>query len=201
MDLHLADTIALERDTLLSPPFSVCLVDAHEQDSMDNIITSIVMGADGVWLPPRTRFLAATLEEVECPADCCGLTVMRSTYARLGLMMQQAWIDPGYRGTLTFGMFNASLHRIKLEKADSLWSVKWLKLGRDEAPYTGRYQGSKGLQLPRALKRGECCYRSVTTVATLKPQSTSASCASGSTAPSMGLATGTRCPAHHSRNC
>lgn len=69
-----------------------------------------------VELKPKEFILASTTEHVEIPATMAAQVAGKSSLARLGLSIHQTagWVDPGFKGTLTLELFNASNMPIKL---------------------------------------------------------------------------------------
>ncbi len=60
-----------------------------------------------LWLHPGHFVLGATLEFVRMPTTVAGLLVGRSSWARLGLVVETAGlVQPGYSGTLTYELTN-----------------------------------------------------------------------------------------------
>ncbi len=54
-----------------------------------------------VSIPPGKFALASTLELFNMPLDLIGVVHDKSTWARMGLVVQNTLIDPGWRGHLT----------------------------------------------------------------------------------------------------
>lgn len=60
-----------------------------------------------LWLHPGQFLLGSTLEFVRMPSDLAGLLVGRSSWARIGLVVEMAGlVQPGYAGTLTYELAN-----------------------------------------------------------------------------------------------
>jgi dCTP deaminase len=60
-----------------------------------------------LWLHPGQFLLGSTLEFVRMPADLAALLIGRSSWARLGLVVEMAGlVQPGYAGTLTYELVN-----------------------------------------------------------------------------------------------
>ena len=54
-----------------------------------------------ITLEPGAMLLASTLEHFEMPLNLTGVVHDKSTWARMGLVVQNTLIDPGWRGHLT----------------------------------------------------------------------------------------------------
>jgi dCTP deaminase len=60
-----------------------------------------------VWLHPGQFLLGSTMEFVRMPRNLSGLVVGRSSWARIGLIVEAAGlVQPGYAGTLTYQLAN-----------------------------------------------------------------------------------------------
>ena len=103
-----------------------------------------------VVIPPKAYALVLTLERVKLPDDVMGDMKLRSSLAREGLIGSFAWVDPGWDGKLTLGLFNASEKEVKLHYMERFVQMAFVRLeGPARRPYSGRYQGSKGLVLSK----------------------------------------------------
>lgn len=103
--------------------------------------------SDGIHIQPGTFFLASTKERIELP-DFIGATVMgRSSFGRLGLEIHRAgWIDPGFCGTVTLELDNASPNTIYLEEGMRIGQLVFQYLREPStSPYTGDYNGQDGV--------------------------------------------------------
>ena len=80
--------------------------------------------------------LVLTRETVKFPLDIAGEIGMRSSHARVGLILLHGMqVDPGYEGHLRFGLFNASPRKITLDYCDEICMIEFHKLvGAAETP-------------------------------------------------------------------
>ncbi|NJE62343.1 dCTP deaminase [Thermococcus sp. 21S7] len=109
-----------------------------------------VRGAGKVVIPPRTYALILTLERVKLPDDVMGDMKLRSSLAREGLLGSFAWVDPGWDGNLTLGVYNASDKPVELAYGERFVQIAFIRLeGPAKNPYRGNYQGSQHLVLSR----------------------------------------------------
>jgi dCTP deaminase len=75
----------------------------------------VVPLGQGLWLHPDQFLLGSTLEFVRVPADLAGFLTGRSSWARLGLIVETAGlVQPNYSGTLTYELANAGDSPIRL---------------------------------------------------------------------------------------
>jgi len=104
-------------------------------------------------IPPGSYALVLTLERIGLPGDITGDMKLRSSLAREGLIGSFAWVDPGWDGNLTLGIYNASSTPVKLTYGECFVQIAFIRLEAPaKNPYRGSYQGSQHLALS---KRGE----------------------------------------------
>jgi dCTP deaminase len=104
--------------------------------------------ADEFILKPNTRYLLHTLEYVSLPPELMGFVELRSTFARLGLMIPPTIIDGGFEGQITIEVLSTSFP-IKLRTGIRFLHVVFSKLTTPvNKPYRGKYQFQKGVKLP-----------------------------------------------------
>lgn len=69
------------------------------------------------FLPPETFALATTNEFIKLPNDIGAYIQGRSSIGRAGLFVENAgFVDPGFAGTITLELFNATKYPIQLEE-------------------------------------------------------------------------------------
>ncbi|WP_297089930.1 dCTP deaminase [Thermococcus sp.] len=113
-----------------------------------------VKEAGRVAIPPKTYALILTLERVKLPDDVMGDMKLRSSLAREGLLGSFAWVDPGWDGNLTLGIYNASNEPVELAYGERFVQIAFIRLeGPARNPYRGNYQGSQHLALSKRRKR------------------------------------------------
>jgi len=62
--------------------------------------------AQDITVPPGSFVLASSLEHFDMPLDLLGVIHDKSTWARMGLVVQNTVIEPGWRGHLTLELTN-----------------------------------------------------------------------------------------------
>ncbi|RLF22680.1 MAG: dCTP deaminase [Thermoprotei archaeon] len=109
----------------------------------------VVERGDVFIIEPYEHVLISTLEYIEMPPDLMGFVELRSTYARLGMLMPPTIVDASFRGQLTLEVRNGPF-RIKLKRGARFAHIIFAKLLNPvEKPYSGKYQGQKGVTLPK----------------------------------------------------
>ncbi|NIO21328.1 MAG: dCTP deaminase [Candidatus Aenigmarchaeota archaeon] len=100
--------------------------------------------ANEVVLPPKTHVLVRTRERVELPNDVGGITKLRSSLSRIGLMFNNAgWVDPGFKGTLTLSVFNPNDSPVKIKAGTRFFQLLLVRLDRESEGYSGKYLGQR----------------------------------------------------------
>jgi len=100
---------------------------------------------------PNEKVLLTTLEYVELPADIMAFVELRSSFARLGLIMPPTIIDAGFKGNITLEI-QGSAFPVKVYAGQRFAHIIFAKtLNPVEKPYEGRYQGQRGVTLPKLL--------------------------------------------------
>ncbi len=104
---------------------------------------------DSFVIKPYEKILLTTLEYIELPNDIMGFVELRSSFARLGLLMPPTIIDAGFKGNITLEIQGSSFP-IRLYYGQRFAHVIFAKtLNPVERPYRGRYQGQRGVTLPK----------------------------------------------------
>jgi dCTP deaminase len=100
---------------------------------------------DVLSLQPDAFYLLDTAEYVVLPASCCGLLTLKSSTGRRGLALAHAgFVDPGFEGTLTFGLSVMVPWPVSLECHDRLVQLVLMQMQSEpEAAYAGHYQRSR----------------------------------------------------------
>jgi len=99
--------------------------------------------ADKITLKPGKYVLIETLERVNMPHNLMARILQRSSIFRCGCMLATAVVDPGYCGTLTMGLKNASSQQFTLEKKARIAQIVFEEVKDSRKAYAGRYQGGK----------------------------------------------------------
>jgi len=108
--------------------------------------------ADECLIPPNSFALAETVEYLEIPRDVLGVCVGKSTYARIGIIVNVTPLEPEWRGKVTIEISNTTPLPAKVYAGEGIAQV--LFLAADEvcrisyADKKGKYQDQPGLTLP-----------------------------------------------------
>lgn len=107
--------------------------------------------AEDVQVKPGRYALASTLEHFQMPDNLVAFVKDKSTWARMGLAVQNTVIEPGWRGFLTLELSNHSDYVIGIKAGAPIAQIVFSFLDRPaEQPYSGKYQDQEsGAQKPR----------------------------------------------------
>lgn len=92
----------------------------------------IILGAESggsLTLEAGDFALVLTKESVKFPLNMAAVIGMRSTLARMGLILLHGMqVDPGFEGHLRFGLYNASPRKVTLDYEDDICMIEFHKL-------------------------------------------------------------------------
>lgn len=95
-------------------------------------------------IKPREYYITKTIEELNLPKNIIALFVPRATLFRSGLILKTGLVDPGYSGSLFFGIYNASNCNFTIELGARYCSVYFLEIkGKIKNLYRGQWQGGR----------------------------------------------------------
>ncbi len=148
-----SDEIVRENGVDLRLGSSYCVLkdvdDVLDLRASDDISKLYECGEDEyIILKPNKRYLLHTLEYIGLPPELMGFVQLRSTFARLGLMIPPTIIDGGFEGQITIELLTSSFP-IKIYPGTRFLHVVFAKLTTPvNKPYKGKYQGQRKVTLP-----------------------------------------------------
>jgi dCTP deaminase len=103
-------------------------------------------------IPPNSFALAETVEFLEIPRDIIAVCVGKSTYARVGLIVNVTPLEPEWRGKVTLEISNTTPLPAKVYAGEGIAQILFLRAEAvcrtSYADKAGKYQDQKGLTLP-----------------------------------------------------
>jgi len=94
--------------------------------------------------------LCHTVEVISIPVDVVGVVHDKSTFARLGLAVQNTVLEPGWSGQVTLELTNHGPSTIMLPVHGGIAQVVFHTLTEpSSSPYDGKYNEQRGVVLPR----------------------------------------------------
>lgn len=117
---------------------------------------SVVDFIGDVCIVPANSFaLARTIEYFKMPEDVLAICLGKSTYARCGIIVNVTPFEPGFEGHITIEISNTTPLPAKIYANEGIAQVLFLQGDEPcEVSYKdkkGKYQGQKGITLPRIL--------------------------------------------------
>lgn len=87
--------------------------------------------------------LASTIEKFRMPKDVVGIVHDKSTWARLGLAVQNTVIEPGWCGWLTLELTNHGDDHLIIQRGDPIAQIIFHRVDAETNGYEGKYQDQK----------------------------------------------------------
>lgn len=100
--------------------------------------------AEAILLPVGQFSLASTLEQFNMPNWVLGIVHDKSTWARMGLAVQNTVIEPGWKGYLTVELTNHGPNALTIPSGAPIAQIVFHSLLEPtEQPYDGKYQNQE----------------------------------------------------------
>jgi len=97
---------------------------------------------------PEERVLVCTFEKIRLTNKVVGFLNIRSTYARIGLLLPYGFVNSGFYGQLTVEIIGGSFP-VKLYAMDKVFHLTLAEKSTAASnAYRGRYQNQVGVTLP-----------------------------------------------------
>ena len=104
-------------------------------------------------IPPNSFILARSLEYFKIPRNVLALCTGKSTYARIGVIVNVTPLEPCWEGYLTIEISNTSPCPVKLYAKEGIAQIVFFEAAQVcEIAYSdrkGRYQSQKTITLPK----------------------------------------------------
>ena len=111
------------------------------------------INADVCIIPPNSFALARTVEYFRIPRNILGIVSGKSTYARMGIVVNNTVIEPEWEGHITLEFSNTTPLPAKIYANEGVAQLLFLEADEVcEVSYRdrgGKYQGQTGVTLPR----------------------------------------------------
>ena len=98
---------------------------------------------DYLTVKPHEYYLVQTIESVNISSDLMSIVFPRSSLFRAGLLLLTTKADPGYNGTLTFGMVNLTSFDVRIQMGARICNVVFLEIAGKTVNYRGQHQGGR----------------------------------------------------------
>lgn len=112
----------------------------------------VELTADKCTIPPNSFCLGVSVETLRIPRDVICTCVGKSTYARLGIIVNVTPLEPEWRGQVTVEISNTTPCPAEVYANEGILQVLFHLLSspceRSYADKKGRYQDQRGITLP-----------------------------------------------------
>lgn len=137
--------LSMEQYKGFAPSYAVYSLDPKESNAhwfssvslRPDLDEQIYVAADGM-------LLCHSVEWFSLPNDITAEVKLKSSYARLGLLLSDAWFDPGWQGNATLCLVNPNPVPVYLYTGEGVAAMAFHKHAPVENGYQGKYQGSTG---------------------------------------------------------
>ncbi len=104
-------------------------------------------------IPPNSFILARSLEYFKIPRNVLALCTGKSTYARIGVVVNVTPLEPSWEGFITISISNTSSSSVRLYANEGIGQVVFFEAAQGcDISYSdrkGRYQSQKTITLPK----------------------------------------------------
>ncbi len=149
------------RDANILQPF--CIRTTHEPTNLSygcGAASYDIRLAEDIYLYKDSVTLASTIEHFTMPHGVCGVVHDKSSLVRAGILVQNTFIDPGWRGYLTLEISYHQLSsspritkNLELSAGTPIAQIVFHRLDEiTQQPYSGQYQDQKTGAQPSKIK-------------------------------------------------
>lgn len=108
---------------------------------------------DRIIIPPRGFVIARTLEYFRIPRDILAICTGKSTYSRVGIMVNISPFEPEWEGHATFAISNITDHPAKVYANEGIGQIIFLKADQvctvSYKDKKGKYQNQTGITISK----------------------------------------------------
>lgn len=88
---------------------------------------------------PGQSFTFESFEIFDLPEHICAFLYGKSSFTRYGLIYSFAVVDAGYRGTISFSVFNPTKEDIKVNVGQGIAQIVFHEIDKPQQRYQGQY--------------------------------------------------------------
>ena len=136
--------------TFLAPPLQADdpPADPHAEQRYD-----VIKNGPGIplWLSAGHYVLGVTVERFAMPSNVVGVAVGKSTYARIGVIVNVTPLEPGWCGFLTLEIHNASPRPVMVWPGEGIAQIMFHRISEPDVSYAdraGKYQNQPAVPVP-----------------------------------------------------
>lgn len=94
-------------------------------------------------IKPGESYLVTTIEKVNLPQNLTANFWLRSTLYRSGIILSGGNVAPGYRGELSFLLYNAGNAEVEIELGARIIHILFYEISGDSHSYRGQWQDGR----------------------------------------------------------
>ena len=98
-------------------------------------------------IQPNSWVLGITVEYIRMPRNLVGICLGKSTYARLGLLVNATPLEPSWDGRLVLELANLGRNALVVHPGKGIAQILFFHV-KGAPPYEGRYQYQSRIQVP-----------------------------------------------------
>jgi len=144
-DVRLADEFRI-----FNSPSCDWIMDPH--DPIPHIRPWTRMTANDIVISPNSMILGRTLEYIKMPVNGMAICLGKSTYARLGLIVNVTPLEPAWHGHITIELSNTTPQPLRVYANEGIAQLVFFTGERPTITYAdrdGKYQGQTGVTLAK----------------------------------------------------
>lgn len=103
---------------------------------------------------PGAYVLGVTVERFKMPSNIVGICYGKSTYARLGILVNVTPLEPGWEGYLTLEIHNVSTRHVAIHHGQGIAQIMFHRVSEPDVTYAdraGKYQNQPAHPVPPKL--------------------------------------------------
>ncbi len=133
-----------------------CILDPKNLDQKSMVDAEVFKTDDGcsyVIIPPNSYMLGVTVEYFKIPNDIMVLCVGKSTYARIGAIVNVTPVEPGFHGNVVIEIANTTTLPMKIYLGEGIAQFLFFKskhtCNKSYADGNRKYQGQTSLTMAK----------------------------------------------------
>jgi dCTP deaminase len=137
-DVRIASSFRLFVKPIIAPDNYVI-----DPKNFDDIAIYPVDGVETLILPPHSFCLGYTVEKINMPKNIIALCVGKSSYARVGIIINTTPIEPTWSGHVTIEISNTNPNPVKIYANEGIAQIMFFDCGEVQTSYSdrrGKYQ-------------------------------------------------------------
>lgn len=133
------------------------IIDPKNFDKQSMVKANLNSDETGTFIviPPNSFALTCTEEYIKMPRNITGFMMVKSTYARCGIVSPPTVLEAEWQGHITIEISNTTPLPAKIYANEGIAQVVFFKGDKCDTSYldrNGKYQNQRGVTLPKVIK-------------------------------------------------